>query len=124
MDRPEPDQMISMETIAGHRIRVSEPHHLVMIDERPLVCSPGHYRLLLRLLSSPGQVVPYACLTRDGESPEDVLARHNLWRSMSYLRAKLWPFGLDIRCLLRQGYLLVSLDETKVHNGRRDVSSS
>lgn len=103
------ERMVPIETLPGHRIRISETNRLVTIDDVPLVCSVGEYRVLVLFLRSPDRVVPFTQLLGEGYDPEDQFARKSLRRVISRVRARLWPFGLDIRCLLGQGYLLFSL---------------
>jgi DNA-binding response OmpR family regulator len=109
MDIPPPEQMEPIETLAGYRIYVSESQHVVLIDGIPLVCHAGEYRLLVLLLRSAERVVPFACLLGEDVHPHDRLARLRLRRTISRVRERLWPFGLDIRCLLGQGYMLIVL---------------
>lgn len=103
------EPMIPIETFLGYRIRISEASRKVIIDETHLVWSAGQYRVIVLLLRSPDRVVSFARLLGEGYDPEDQLARRNLRRIISRVRARLWPFGLDIRCVLGRGYLLFSL---------------
>lgn len=111
MQAYEHDRMQLIETLPNHRIRISEASRLVLIDEVALVCSPGEYRLLVLFLRSPEQVIPFAQLLGEGYHPHDQLAHQNLRRQVSRIRARLWPCGLDIRCLLGRGYLLCSVSD-------------
>ena len=103
-----------IETFPGYQIRIRETNHLVMINERPLLWSAGQYRVFVLLLRSPDRVVSFARLVGEGYQPDDWLARRSLRRMISRVRARLWPFGLDIRCLLGQGYLLFVLPDDDV----------
>jgi DNA-binding response OmpR family regulator len=106
------DELIEpLETFPGYRIGISDATHLVIINERPLLWSANQYRVLVLLLRSPDRVVSFARLVGEGYQPDDWLVRQNLRRVISRVRARLWPFSLDIRCLLGHGYLLFVLPD-------------
>ena len=95
--------------IPGHRVQHSDAHHLLIIDDTVVPCTPGEYALLLPLLNALGTVVPLATLAgMTGQSPQNRQTRRTLTQRISRLRAKLWPFDLDIYCLTGYGYLLLT----------------
>ena len=101
-------RLVEGPNISGHRIQQSDAHHLLVIDETVVPCTPTEYVLLMSLLQRVGAVQSFATLL--GLSEQQTLNRHlrrTLTQHMSRLRAKLWPFGLDIRCLTGYGYLLL-----------------
>lgn len=112
MDSHELKRLVPIEGLPGHRLSVSEADHVVVIDNTTRVLSPGQYRVLLPLVRSPNQLVPFSHLVEEGVDPDDPFVRHSLGRTISRLRARLWPFGLDIRCTIGKGYILTSLDNT------------
>jgi DNA-binding response OmpR family regulator len=94
--------------LPGHRVQHSDAHHLLIIDETVVPCTPAEYALLLPLLDAVGTVVPLARLAAmTGQSPCTRQTRRTLTQRISRLRAKLWPFDLDICCLTGYGYLLL-----------------
>ncbi len=105
------EQMEMITTLPGYRISLTASQCVVLINGMPIACHMGDYRLLTLLLRSAGQVVPFARLLGKGVDPHDRLARQSLRRAISRLREHLWPFGLDIRCLLGQGYVLFQLPD-------------
>ncbi len=111
MKIPPQEHMEQIETLAGYHMSLSESQHVVLINGIPLSCPPGEFRLLALLLRSAERVVPFACLLENGTHPGDRLARLRLRRTISRLRERIWPFGLDIRCLLGQGYVLLALSD-------------
>ena len=93
----------------GHRIQYSDPLHLLVIDETVIPCTPTEYHVLQTLLQRAGEGVSINHLL--GRSAQDVVewhSRRNLTQHISRLRARLWPFDLDILCLIGYGYLLLS----------------
>jgi len=95
--------------IPGHRVQHSDAHHLLIIDDTVVPCTPAEYALLLPLLNALGTVVPLATLAgMTGQSPQNRQTRRTLTQRISRLRAKLWPFDLDIYCLTGYGYLLLT----------------
>ena len=67
------------------------------------------------LLRRAGQGVPLHLLL--GRPENQVLgwqSRRTLTQHISRLRARLWPFGLDILCLTGYGYLLLARQEQQV----------
>ena len=94
--------------LPGHRVQHSDTHHLLIIDDTVVPCTPAEYALLLPLLDAVGTVVPLTRLAAmAGQSPCTRQTRRTLTQRISRLRAKLWPFDLDIYCLTGYGYLLL-----------------
>ena len=48
--------------LAGHRVQHSDAHHLLIIDDTVVPCTPAEYALLMPLLDAVGTVVPLAKL--------------------------------------------------------------
>jgi DNA-binding response OmpR family regulator len=94
--------------IQGHVVQHSEALHLLIIDGVIVTCSPTEYRLLMRLLQHVEGHVPFEQLMGYAyASPLDGSTRRNLTQHMSRVRAKLWPFDLDILCITGYGYTLL-----------------
>ena len=104
-----PVQLSQGPALPGHRVQHSGTHHLLIIDDTVVPCTPAEYALLLPLLASLGTVVPLATLAGiSGLPPRTRQTRRILTQHISRLRAKLWPFDLDIYCLTGYGYLLLA----------------
>ncbi len=95
--------------LRGHRIQYSDALHLLIIDETVIPCTPTEYSLLQALLQHAGEGVPInRLLGRPAKQAVEWHTRRNLTQHISRLRARLWPFGLDILCLTGYGYLLLA----------------
>ena len=93
----------------GHRIQYSDALHLLVIDETVIPCTPTEYHVLQILLQHTGEGVSiHHLLGRHTQEALDWHTRRNLTQHISRLRARLWPFDLDILCLIGYGYLLLS----------------
>ncbi|GAC1350771.1 MAG: hypothetical protein NVSMB27_36480 [Ktedonobacteraceae bacterium] len=93
----------------GHTVQHSDIHHLLIIDETVVPCTPTEYLLLLPLLKQAGRQVPFTRLVNSAYSCSlSQSSRRCLTQQVSRLRAKLWPFDLDILCLTGYGYILLS----------------
>lgn len=102
-------QQVKRPQLQGHQVQYSNVHHMVIIDGALVPCSPTEYRLLMRLLYRAGEAEPYdRLLGKPGQQPLTRSDRRSLTQYMSRLRARLWPFGLEINCLTGYGYLLLS----------------
>jgi len=92
----------------GHRIQYSDAIHLLIIDETAIPCTPTEYSLLQTLLQHAGEGVPINdLLGRPAKQVVKLHTRRTLTQYISRLRARLWPFGLEILCLNGYGYLLL-----------------
>ena len=95
--------------LPGYRVQHSDAHHLLIIDDTVVPCTPAEYALLMPLLNAMGTVVPLATLAGScGQHDSKRQTRRTVTQHLSRLRAKLWPFELDICCLTGYGYLLLS----------------
>ena len=95
--------------LQSHRIQYSDELHLLIIDETAIPCTPTEYHLLQALLQRAGQSVPlHLLLCRPENQALGWQSRRTLTQHISRLRARLWPFGLDILCLTGYGYLLLA----------------
>lgn len=95
--------------LPGYRIQYSDALHLLIIDETAIPCTPTEYSLLQTLLRRAGEGVSVHQLL--GRPAGQGVGRHSrrcLTRHISSLRARLWPFGLDILCVTGYGYLLLA----------------
>jgi len=102
-------QRLERPHLHGHRIQYSDTLHLVVIDETVIPCTPTEYSLLLSLLQRAGEGVPInSLLGRPAKQTVEWHTRRNLTQHISRLRARLWPFDLDILCLTGYGYLLLA----------------
>ena len=90
-----------------HQVWYSDQQHLLIVDGVVIPCTPSEYDVLLILLRATGEPVPFArLLYRDTQQALPLGSRHRLTQRVSRLRARIWPFGLDILCLTGYGYLL------------------
>ena len=102
-------RLVEGPAIAGHRVQHSDAHHLLIIDDTVVPCTPAEYALLMPLLDAVGTVVPLTRLAAvTGQRPCSRQTRRTVIQRISRLRAKLWPFDLDIYCLTGYGYLLLA----------------
>jgi DNA-binding response OmpR family regulator len=100
-------QQIQRAQLQGHQVQHSDARHVVIIDGVIVSCTPTEYILLMPLLSHAGEVVPFAhLLGLPDHQPLTRSTRRSLTQHLSRLRARLWPFSLDILCLNGYGYLL------------------
>jgi len=110
-------QQVERTQLHGHQVQHSVTQHVVIIDGVVVPCTPTEYGLLVPLLYHAGEAVRYAHLL--GMSRQQPLTRSirlSLTRHISRLRARLWPFGLDIVCLIGYGYLLLSRSNGQAGN--------
>jgi len=102
-------QQVERSQLQGHHVQYSDAQHLLLIDGAVVPCTPGEYDLLMPLLKRAGEPVSFPrLLGRQGQQTLTRGIRRGLTQQMSRLRARLWPFGLDILCLNSYGYLLLS----------------
>ena len=102
-------QQVERPQLQGHLVQHSDAQHLLLIDGAIVPCTPGKYDLLMPLLKHAGEPVSFPrLLGRQGQQTLTRGIRRGLTQQMSRLRARLWPFGLDILCLNSYGYLLLS----------------
>ena len=104
--------------LQGHQVQHNNAQHLLIIDGVVVPCTPNEYDLLLLLLSHAGDAVPFTRLVGGvpGQRPLSRRSRRSLTQHISHLRARLWPFGLDILCLTGYGYLLLSRPNEQAGN--------
>jgi DNA-binding response OmpR family regulator len=110
-------QQVERTQLHGHQVQYSDAQHLVIIDGVGVPCTPTEYGLLVPLLYHAGEAVQYRHLL--GMSGQQLLTRSirlSLTRHISRLRARLWPFGMDIVCLIGYGYLLLSRRNGQAEN--------
>jgi DNA-binding response OmpR family regulator len=94
--------------IEGHVVQHNERHHLLIIDETVVPCTPTEYRLLMQLLAHAERAVPFTSLVGyPSHASLNWRSRRTLAQHISRVRAKIWPFGLDIMCVIGCGYLLL-----------------
>ena len=102
-------QQVDRPQLQGHLVQHSDTQHLLIIDGAVVPCTPTEYDVLLLLLKHTGEPVPFTSLLgRQGRQTLTQGIRRSLTQQMSRLRARLWPYGLDILCLNSYGYLLLS----------------
>lgn len=108
-------QHVERPQLQGHQVQYSDAQHLLIVDGAVVPCTPSEYDALLPLLKHAGEPVPFASLLgKHGRQTLTQGSRHGLTQQMSRLRARLWPFGLDILCLNSYGYLLLSRSNEQV----------
>ncbi len=102
-------QQVERPQLQRHLVQHSDAQHLLIIDGAVVPCTPTEYDLLLPLLKHAGEPVSFSrLLGKYGRQTLTRGSRRGLTQQMSRLRARLWPFGLDILCLNSYGYLLLS----------------
>jgi DNA-binding response OmpR family regulator len=102
-------QQVDRQQLHGHLVQHSDAQHLLLIDGAVVPCTPTEYDVLMPLLKHAGEPVPFShLLGGQGRQTLTQGIRLGLTQQMSRLRARLWPFGLDILCLNSYGYLLLS----------------
>jgi DNA-binding response OmpR family regulator len=102
-------QQVDRQQLHGHLVQHSDAQHLLLIDGAVVPCTPTEYDVLMPLLKLAGEPVPFShLLGGQGRQTLTQGIRRGLTQQMSRLRARLWPFGLDILCLNSYGYLLLS----------------
>ena len=102
-------QQVERDQLKEHQVQYSDAQHLLLIDGAVVPCTPGEYNLLMPLLKHAGEPVSFPRLL--GGQGRQILTqgmRRGLAQQMSRLRARLWPYELDILCLNTYGYLLLS----------------
>jgi DNA-binding response OmpR family regulator len=110
-------QQVERTQLHGHQVLHSDTQHVVIIDGVVVPCTPTEYGLLVPLLYHAGEAVPYMhLLGMSRQQPLTHSIRLSLTRHISRLRARLWPFGLDIVCLIGYGYLLLSRPNGQAEN--------
>lgn len=103
--------------IAGHHVQHSDGQHLLLIDDAVVPCTPSEYAVLMYVLQDRGYV-PLATLAEKAlhctltRSTRRMLTQH-----ISRARAKLWPFGFDIRCITGYGYVMLPLLPDSIASG-------
>jgi len=101
-------RLLERPQLQEHRILYSDALHLLIIDETVIPCTPTEYSILQTLLQHAGEGVPlHRLLGRSAKQAVEWHSRRNLTQHISRLRARLWPFDLDILCLTGYGYLLL-----------------
>ncbi len=81
---------------------------MLIIDETVVSCTPTEYALLMRLLQHTERSVSFAHLVSHmSHGSLNQRSRRTLAQHISRVRAKIWPFGLDIMCVIGRGYLLL-----------------
>ena len=102
-------ELLEGPNVQGHVIQYSDHHHLLIIDGVIVACTPIEYLLLMLILQRAERYVPSSCLVQRAlQSSLNRNTRRTLTQHMSRVRAKLWPFGLDLFCITGYGYMLLS----------------
>jgi DNA-binding response OmpR family regulator len=104
-----PLQQLDRPQLQSHLVQHSDVLHVLIVDSIIVPCTPGEYDVLMSLLKHAGEPVPFSrLLGTHGRQTLTRDIRRSLTQQMSRLRARLWPYGLDIFCLNSYGYLLLS----------------
>ena len=107
--RRDPLRLVEGPDLVGHIVQHSDALHLLIIDGVIVPCTPTEYPLVMHFLQQTDRQLSLEFLLQwvrqhaSGRCTKGSLRRH-----IRSLRAKLWPFGLDILCLNSYGYLLLS----------------
>jgi DNA-binding response OmpR family regulator len=125
MNRKDRKHLLSQQTriplvegpeIPGHIVQHSDTYHLLIVDGVVLNCTPTEYILLMHLLQQRPHYVSFEALEQAAFAHSPTPNPHRaLTRHISHLRTKVWPFGLDILCLIDYGYTL--------HTGRHEQAA-
>jgi hypothetical protein len=111
-------QQIERPQLQGRVVLYSDAQHLLIIDGAIVPCTQAEYDLLLTLLKRAGEPVPFARLL--GTQERQTLTqgiRRSLTQQVSRLRARFWPYELDILCLNTYGYLLLCRSHEHIEEG-------
>lgn len=112
-----PLQQLDRPQLQGHLVQHSDVMHLLIVDSIIVPCTPSEYDLLMPLLKHAGEPVQFSrLLGKHGRQTLTRGIRRGLTQQMSRLRARLWPYGLDILCLNSYGYLLLSRSNEQVED--------
>ena len=112
-------QQVDRPQLQGHQVQHSDAQHLLIIDGALVPCTLGEYDVLMPLLKHAGEPVSFSrLLGKQGQGQQTLTQgmRRGLTQQMSRLRARLWPYGLDILCLNSYGYLLLSRSNEQVED--------
>jgi DNA-binding response OmpR family regulator len=108
-------QQVERDQLKGHQVQFSDAQHLLLIDGAVVSCTPGEYDLLMPLLKHAGEPISFPrLLGSQGRKTLTQGMRRSLTQQMSRLRARLWPYELDILCINTYGYLLLSRSQEHV----------
>jgi len=100
-------RLVEGPNLAGHVVQHSDAYHLLIIDGGIVPCTPTEYPLLLHLLQEGERQLSLERLVQWArQHASSRLTRSSLRRHIRSVRAKLWPFGLDILCIIGYGYML------------------
>ena len=110
-------QQVDRQQLKGHLVQHNDAQHLLLIDGAIVPCTSTEYEVLMPLLKHAGEPVPFShLLGNQGRQTLTQGIRRGLTQQMSRLRARLWPFGLDILCLNSYGYLLLPRSNEQAEN--------
>lgn len=107
-------------SLPGHTLQYAR--HDWIIDQNLILCSRREFHCLKLLFEHRDQAVTFeqlfAQLRSVGLLPEHAvpkLLKVRLAQIVSRLRAKLWPYGMDIASLTNIGYMLLSQIQKEEH---------
>lgn len=107
-------QYIESPSLQGHVVQHSNAYCLLIIDGIVIPCSPIEYALLICLLRHEDGCVPLESLAQSAfQSSLNRQIRHRLTQHMGEIRGKLWPFGLELFCVMGFGYKLQAKPDTQ-----------
>jgi DNA-binding response OmpR family regulator len=93
--------------LAGHVVQHSDALHLLIIDGGIVPFTPTEYPLVMHLLQQRERQLSLEFLVQwVRQHASSRCTQSSLRRHIRSLRTKLWPFGLDILCVMGYGYML------------------
>ena len=93
--------------IDGHIVQHSDALHVLIIDGGIVSFTPTEYPLVMHLLQQTERQHSLDFLVQwVRQHASSRCTKSSLRRHIRNLRAKLWPFGLDILCIMGYGYML------------------
>jgi len=95
----------------------------LIIDGAVVSCTPTEYPLLMQMLRQGQGCVSFRQLVEGAfQSALTPSTRRSLTQHMSRVRAKLWPFGFDILCIIGYGYMMLTISSEPTSSSSRDNS--
>jgi DNA-binding response OmpR family regulator len=105
--RRDPLRLVEGPDLVGHSVQHSDALHLLIIDGVIVPCTPTEYPLVMHFLQQTDRQLSLEFLLQwIRQHASSRCTKGSLRRHIRSLRAKLWPFGLDILCIIGYGYML------------------
>ena len=122
--RRDPLTFVEGPTLVGHIVQHSDALHLLIIDGVIVSCTPTEYPLVMHLLQEAERQHSLDFLLQwVRQHASSRCTKNSLRRHIRSLRAKLWPFGLDILCIIGYGYMLHATSPDEAEHYALDIVS-